>query len=91
MKSSIVTKLTQMPPFDPCFLLPTNIVTQVAFQPLNHPIYFAINLWIKYCARCQICPRHFEYFFPKCTKTYAISVTNNVLGKPMQSKNLFKE
>ena len=73
------------------FLLPTNIVPQVAFQPLIHPLYLAISLWMIACASFQICPRHFEEFLPKCTKQSAICVTNNVLRKPMQSENFFKK
>ena len=83
MKSSIIEKITQMQPFDPCLLLPTNIVPQVSFQPLIHPLYLAIILLMISCARCQICTHHFEELFPKCTKKYAISITNNALGKPM--------
>ena len=85
MESSIVTKLTQMKPFYPCFLLPTNIVTQVTFQPLIHPLCLAITLGMIACYRCQNCPHHFEEFLPKCTKKFAISVTDNALRKPMQS------
>ena len=59
MKSSIIVKLTQMQPFDPCILLPTNIVPQVAFQPFIHPLCLAISLGMIACATCQICPHHF--------------------------------
>ena len=91
MKSSIIPKLTQMQPFDPCLLLPTNIVPKVAFQPLIHHICLAISFWMIACAMFEIFPHNFEDFFPNCTKKYVISVTNNALGKPMQSKNFFKE
>ena len=91
MKSSIVEKITQMQPFDPCFLLPTTIVPQITFQPLIHPICLAIKLWKVAYASFQICSHHFKNFFPKCTKKYVISITNNALGKPMQSENFFKE
>ena len=90
MKSNIIAKLTQMQPFDPCFMFPTNIVPQVAFQPFIHPLCLAIISCMIACSRCQIFPHHFEYFFPKCTQKYAISVTNNALRKPMQPENYFK-
>ena len=60
MESSIVTKLTQMQPFYPWFFLPTNIVPQVYFQPLSHPLYFSISLGMIACSRCQICPHHLK-------------------------------
>ena len=91
MKSSIVTKLTEMKPFYPCFFMPTNVIPKVAFKPLIHPLYLTIMLWMIGCARCQICPHHFEEFLPKCTKKSAISVTNNARRKPMQFENFFKK
>ena len=91
MKSSIIAKLTQMQPFDPCFLLPTNIVLEVTFQNLIQPLYLVVSLWMIACARSQICLHHFEDLLPKCTQKFDISITNNALGKPMQFENLFKE
>ena len=79
-----------MQPFYPCVLLPTNIVPQVAFQPLIHPLCLVIIFWMIYFSRCQFFPHHFEEFLPKCTQKYAIFVTNNALRNPMQSENLFK-
>ena len=91
VESSIVTKLTQMQPFYPLFLLPTNIVPKVAFQPLIHPLCLAISLGMISCTRCQIFPHHFEELLRKCTKKPVISVIDNALRKPMQSKNFFKK
>ena len=90
MESSIVTKLTQIQLFYPCFLLPTNIVPQVAFQPLIYPLCLTISLWMISCARFQIFPHDFEEFLSKCTQKCGIYVTNNPLGLPVQYKNLFK-
>ena len=89
MESSIVTKLTQMQPFYPCFLLPTNIVPQVSFQTLIHHFYLDMNFGIIACARCQMFPHHFEEFLPKCTQKSIIFVTNNSLRNPMQSEKFF--
>ena len=46
MKNNIIAKLTQIQPFDPCLLLPTNIVLQVALQPLIHLLCLVIVLGI---------------------------------------------
>ena len=60
MKSSIIAKLTQMKPFDPCFFLPKNVVPQVTFQPLIHPLCLDIILGVISCSRCQIFPHHLQ-------------------------------
>ena len=91
MESSIVTKLTQMKPFYPCFSLPTNIVPQVVFQSLIYALCLSISLGMISCSMCQIGPHRFEEFFTKCTKKYVILVTNNGLRKLMQSENFFKK
>ena len=80
-KSRIVTKLTQMKPFYPCFLIPTNIVPQVSFQPLIYPLCLAISLWMIACARSQVCSHHFEEFLPKCIQKLVIYITI-LLGIP---------
>ena len=78
---SVVVILSQMQPLQPCSLLPTDIVTQVALQPLVNYLRLSIHLWVITGTRCQLRPHQPEKLLPKSAHEAAVPVTDDGLTK----------
>ena len=56
-----------------------------------HHFYLSITLRIIACTNIQTSSHQLEQFLPKDACQFAISITHNGIGKPMQLKNFMKE
>ena len=90
MKWRIVAIFSQVEPVQPFSLLPQNIVSQVAFQPLVYYPYFPICLGVIIGTWCQLGTHQMKNLLSKSTHEATISIIDYGLKKTMKFENISK-